>query len=132
MKKDEKHSEQDCKRSKCPISCILEVVGDKWTLLVVRDLLLGNHTFKDLQSSAEKIPTNILTDRLKRLQQKDIVQRQLYQQHPKRYQYYLTEKGRDLEPVMESLIVWSNKYFPDTYPLEEIKKMLSEVAKLKP
>ena len=122
----ENHSEADCKRSKCPVSCILEILGDKWTLLVVRDIFLGKHTFKDLQSSAEKIPSNILTDRLKRLEQNEVVHRELYQTHPKRYRYYLTQKGRDLEPVMESLIVWSNKYMPETYKLEDIRKMLTD------
>ena len=123
-------SEPDCKRSKCPVSCILEILGDKWTLLVVRDIFLGKHTFKDLQSSAEKIPSNILTDRLKRLEQNKVVCRELYQEHPKRYRYYLTQKGRDLKPVMESLIVWSNKYIPETYKLEDIRKMLPDVRKL--
>jgi DNA-binding HxlR family transcriptional regulator len=126
MNSTKNHQTSDCQRSKCPISCVLEVVGDKWTLLVVRDLFLGKHTFKALQSSAEKIPTNILTDRLKRLEQHGILYRKLYQQHPKRYQYYLTSKGRDLEPVMVGLVVWSNKYFPETYRLSEIKKMLAE------
>ena len=111
---------ENCQRSRCPVSCILEIIGDKWTLLVVRDLLFDNHTFKDLQSSAEKIPTNILADRLKRLEHSGLVRRELYQERPKRYAYYLTEKGQDLEPVMRSLIVWSNKHIPDTYKLEDI------------
>ena len=112
--------EENCQRSRCPVSCILEIIGDKWTLLVVRDLFFDNHTFKDLQSSAEKIPTNILANRLKRLEEGGLVSRELYQERPKRYAYYLTEKGRDLEPVMRSMIVWSNKYVPGTVKLEDI------------
>lgn len=119
---DVKSKVGSCNRSHCPISCILEIVGDKWTLLVVRDLLFGKHTFKELQASPEKVPTNILADRLKRLEKGGLVRRELYQERPKRYAYYLTEKGKDLEPVMVSLIVWSNKYIPDTIKLEDIIK----------
>ena len=120
MPVDDKKLAKDCYRSRCPVSCILEIIGDKWTLLVVRDLLFDKHTFKDLQSSPEKIPTNILANRLKRLEHSGLVRRELYQERPKRYAYYLTEKGQDLEPVMKSLIVWSNKHIPGTYKLEDI------------
>lgn len=119
---DIKSKEGSCNRSRCPVSCILEIVGDKWTLLVVRDLFFEKHTFKELQLSPEKIPTNILANRLKRLEQGGLVRRELYQERPKRYAYYLTEKGLDLEPVMRSLIVWSNKYISDTIKLEDIYK----------
>lgn len=124
---DDKKTTADCHRSKCPVSCILEIVGDKWTLLVVRDILYGNHTFKDLQASPEKISTNILADRLKRLELSGLVRREMYQERPKRYTYYLTEKGLDLEPVMRSLIVWSNKHIADTVKLEDILKELSDL-----
>ena len=116
----EKKTVEACHRSHCPVSCILEILGDKWTLLVVRDLFFGNHMFKDLLSSPEKIPTNILANRLKRLEEGGLVRRELYQKRPQRYAYYLTEKGLDLEPVMRSMIVWSNKYVPDTVKLEDI------------
>lgn len=119
---DDKKPAEDCHRSRCPVSCILEIVGDKWTLLVVRDLFFNNHTFKELQASPEKIPTNILADRLKRLEHNGLIRRELYQERPKRYAYYLTEKGFDLEPVMRSLMVWSNKYIADTIKLEDILK----------
>lgn len=104
------------------MSCLLEIIGDKWTLLVIRDLLFDKHTFKDLQSSPEKIPTNILSDRLKRLEKNDLIRRELYQEKPKRYAYFLTDKGQELEPVMMSMIMWSNKYIPDTYKMEDILK----------
>ena len=120
MPEDDKNTAAICFRSHCPVSCILEIIGDKWTLLVVRDLYFGNHTFKELQSSPEKIPTNILASRLRRLEDNGLVRRELYQEHPKRYSYYLTEKGLDLEPVIRSLIVWSNKHIPGTYKLEDI------------
>ena len=111
----------NCKRSLCPVACMLDVLGDKWTLLVVRDILFGKHTFKALQQSPEKIPSNILADRLKRLQQEKIIERTLYQERPKRYTYKLTEKGLDLKPVMQSLITWSNKYNQDTYDMSKVK-----------
>ena len=117
--KDENKGEI-CHRSSCPVSCLLELIGDKWTLLVVRDLLFDKHTFKELQSSPEKIPTNILADRLKRLEHSGLVRRELYQERPKRYTYHLTEKGLDLRPVMESMILWSNKHIPETYKMEDI------------
>ena len=119
MAGDEKDS-IDCRRSRCPVSCALEIIGDKWTLLVIRDLFFGKHTFKELQSSPERIPTNILADRLKKLEQSGLVHRELYQPRPKRYAYYLTDKGMDLEPVMRSLVIWSNKHIPETYKIEDI------------
>ena len=103
-----------CQRSRCPMACVLDIIGDKWTLLVVRDLFFGRHTFKELQNSLERIPTNILAERLKRLEQQQIVRRELYQSRPRRYRYHLTEKGQDLGPVMRALVGWSKKYIPDT------------------
>lgn len=113
----------DCRRSRCPVACVLDILGDKWTLLVVRDLLFGKHTFKELQDSPEKVPSNILADRLKRLEGQGILCRELYQERPRRYSYHLTEKGMDLRPVMRSLIVWSNRYIPGTYSLADIGKL---------
>ena len=126
MTEDDIKAAEGCNRSRCPVSCLLEIIGDKWTLLVVRDLLFDNHTFKDLQSSPEKIPTNILADRLKRLEKSDLIRRELYQERPKRYAYYLTEKGKDLEPIMHGMILWSNKYIPGTVKMEDIIKVASK------
>lgn len=123
---NKKNNEKNCQRSHCPVSCLLELIGDKWTLLVVRDLFFGCHTFKDLQASPEKIPTNILANRLKRLEKSKLVRRELYQERPKRYAYHLTKKGQDLEPVMMSMIVWSNKHITNTVKLKDIEKALNE------
>jgi DNA-binding HxlR family transcriptional regulator len=114
---DTNHSQStdSCQRSRCPVACVLDIVGDKWTLLVVRDLFFGRHTFKELQDSLEKIPTNILADRLKRLEQHGILRREPYQERPRRYRYHLTEKGMDLQPVMRALVGWSKKYIHGTY-----------------
>ena len=87
-------------RSRCSIARSLEILGDKWTLLVIRDLMWhGKHTFQDLQSCEETIPTNLLSQRLKRLMEWGLVERDLYQERPKRYRYFLTEKGQELEPI---------------------------------
>ena len=97
-------------RSNCSIARSLEIVGDKWTLLVVRDLMWhGKHTFQALQGSAERVPTNILSERLKRLDRWGLVRREAYQQRPVRYTYNLTDKGRSLEPVLLQIMAWGHK-----------------------
>lgn len=122
MNSEENKTAKNCNRSRCPVSCILEIIGDKWTLLVVRDLFFDQHTFKELQASPEKIPTNILADRLKRLEKNELIRRELYQEKPKRYTYYLTDKGMDLLPIMRGMMEWSNKHIPDSIKVEDIMK----------
>ncbi|MEC4748152.1 helix-turn-helix domain-containing protein [Methylomicrobium sp. Wu6] len=101
-------------RSRCPVANVLDVFGDKWTLLVVRDLVLGKSRFGEFSESAEAIPTNILAERLKRLELGGIVTKTPYCRKPLRYQYELTEKGRDLIPVLEAMVVWAGKHVPGT------------------
>ena len=100
------------KRSACPVACTLDILGDKWTLLVIRDLFLGKKTYSDFQSSPEGIPTNILAERLKRLLENDIVKKSPYQQNPVRYEYILTQKGKALGPVLKAMVNWGEKHFP--------------------
>ncbi len=111
-------------RSICPIANVLDLVGDKWTLLVVRDLILGKSYYKEFAESPEGIPTNILADRLKRLEKVGIVLKTPYCLKPTRYQYELTEKGKDLVPILESMVSWATKYLPGTqvFPVHEPKK----------
>ena len=98
-------------RSGCSISRTLEVVGDKWTLLIARDLMWhGKHTFQALQGSAEQIPSNILSVRLRRLMNWGLVNREPYQDRPVRYAYHLTEAGRALEPVLLQIMQWGHHY----------------------
>ena len=113
-------------RSSCPVACSLDLFGDKWTLLVVRDLLLGKTTYTQFQKSPEGIPTNILAERLKRLQTSGIIEKSRYQERPVRYAYHLTEKGRDLRPVLSAMIDWGNKYIPGTVPREQIEAMVPQ------
>ncbi|MDX2159342.1 MAG: helix-turn-helix domain-containing protein [Hyphomicrobiaceae bacterium] len=97
-------------RSTCSIARTLELVGDKWTLLIVRDLMWhGKHTFQALQDSAERIPSNILSDRLKRLVEWGLVRREAYQERPVRYAYHLTAEGRSLEPILMQIMTWGHE-----------------------
>jgi DNA-binding HxlR family transcriptional regulator len=97
-------------RSRCSIARTLELVGDKWTLLIVRDLMWhGKHTFQGLQASEEKMPSNILSDRLRRLIKWGIIHREPYQDRPVRYTYDLTKTGNALEPVLLQIMQWGHK-----------------------
>src|SRR3569833_1843329 len=84
------------RRSPCAVACSLDLLGDKWSLLVVRDLLRGKRTFKELAESPEGIPTNLLADRLKRLQNAGIVVASRYEERPPRYTNDKSDKGREL------------------------------------
>lgn len=104
-------------RSPCAVANSLDIVGDKWSLLVVRDLLHGKHTYKELADSPERIPTNILADRLRRLEDAGIVSSTPYQQRPVRYAYTLTAKGRDLGGVLRAFVHWGKRHIPGTIVL---------------
>lgn len=99
------------KRSDCPIATALDVLGDKWTLLVIRDIgLFDKHKNKDFQEAGEDIPTNILANRLQLLVTNGLVEKRLYQNNPPRYEYFLTEAGHGLLPVVKAMAAWSSKY----------------------
>jgi DNA-binding HxlR family transcriptional regulator len=100
-------------RSRCPIAGALDILGDAWSLLVMRDLMFyGKRRFAELLESPEGISTNILAERLKRLERCGLIARERYQERPPRDEYHLTPRGRDLEPVMRELIAWSKKHVP--------------------
>jgi len=94
------------RRSPCPVACALDVLGDRWTMLVVRDLNLGRSRFKDFLASPEGIPTNILTERLNRLRQHGVVEQIPAEDGTKRLAYRLTKKGRSLGPLLEAFRDW--------------------------
>lgn len=96
----------DQKRSTCPIANTLDEIGDRWTLLIIRDMLVGKQRFEEFLQSDENISTNILADRLKRLEQLEIITKQPYGSHPHRMSYELTERGRALGPVLEAIVQW--------------------------
>ena len=106
-------------RSVCAVANSLDIVGDKWSLLVVRDLLHGKQTYGELAQSPERIPTNILADRLERLESAGIISRSPYQQRPVRYHYTLTPKGRALGEVLLAFVRWGKQYIPGTVALSQ-------------
>lgn len=102
------------RRSPCPVSCALDLFGDRWTLLVIRDLMLGRSRFKDFANSPEGIPTNILSDRLERLLATGIVRQIPASDSGKRMAYELTEKGDSLRPILKSIRDWGLAWEPGT------------------
>ena len=106
-------------RSPCAIANSLDIVGDKWSLLVVRDLLHGKTTYGELADSPERIPTNLLADRLKRLESAGIIVSTPYQQRPVRYAYTLTPKGKDLGGVLLAFVRWGKQHIPGTLALNQ-------------
>ncbi|MXS81805.1 winged helix-turn-helix transcriptional regulator [Nitrosomonas oligotropha] len=107
-------NQTEFERSCCPVACALDNLGDKWTLLLVRDFLLGKKRYQEFLTSPEQIATNILADRLKKLEAAGIIVQHAYQQKPLRYEYVLTQKGEDLRPVLEALVKWGMTYYPGT------------------
>ena len=100
------------RRSPCPVACLLDLMGDRWTLLVVRDLMFGRSRFKDFTASPERIPTNILSERLARLLRHRIVDQIPAEDGTKRLAYRLTAKGAALRPVLEAMRDWGLAHAP--------------------
>ena len=110
MATEKKYATVSKRRSVCPVACSLDVFGDKWTLLVVRDLVLGRSRFKDFSKSPEGIPTNILTERLNRLVKHKVVVRVPASDGTKRIAYRLTPKGMALQPLLMAVVDWGLKW----------------------
>lgn len=102
-------------RSPCPIASTLDIVGDKWTLIVLRDLMTGKERFNQFAGSPERIPTNLLAERLGRLEAAGLITREAYQQRPKRYGYHLTEAGRAFKPILVAMCHWGNDHIEGTW-----------------
>ncbi|MEI6084118.1 MAG: helix-turn-helix domain-containing protein [Verrucomicrobiota bacterium] len=94
------------RRSPCPVSCALEIIGDRWTLLIIRDLFLGRARFRDFTASPESIPTNVLSDRLERLLRHAIIEQIPAHDGTKRLAYRLTKKGKALRLLLEAMRDW--------------------------
>ena len=94
------------RRSPCPVACCLDIIGDRWTLLVVRDLLLGRSRFKEFSASPEGIPTNILSNRLLRLRKAGIIEMVAAADGSRHPAYQLTGKGRSLRPLVTAMKEW--------------------------
>src|SRR6266702_4116774 len=106
---------RDYEGQNCSIARALEVVGERWTLLIIRDLLLGLHRFEQLQESLG-IARNVLTDRLNRLVEEGILERVRYSERPERFEYRLTRKGRELNVALTGLRQWGDKYLSEKPP----------------
>ncbi|MGE0315971.1 MAG: winged helix-turn-helix transcriptional regulator [Lautropia sp.] len=114
-------------RSGCPIGLALDLIGDPWTLLVVRDLMFkGAKTFRDFVDAGEGIATNVLTDRLARLVASGIVAKRRDATDARRFRYRLTAKGMDLAPVLVELVLWSSRYLPTDAPPEVVQAMRAD------
>ena len=96
---------------KCPVARTLDIIGERWTILILRDLFRqGPRRFQDFQQSLAGISPNTLSARLKRLEEHGIVERRFYEQYPPRAEYMLTDKGRQLGPILKALLEWGRKH----------------------
>ncbi|MCP1386345.1 winged helix-turn-helix transcriptional regulator [Runella salmonicolor] len=119
--------ETNKKRSDCPLSNSLDIFGDKWSLLIIRDLMFFKKcTYKDFLNSAEGIATNILASRLKGLEENGIIEKSAHPDSKAKILYRLTPKGIDLLPIIMEIYIWSDKYF--TMPAD-IKETIKEAKK---
>ena len=121
-------------RSDCPVTSAIDILGDKWTLVIVRDLLIvGKKTFKDFSDSDEKIASNILASRLKHLERYGIVTKSKLPNNKKTIVYKLTEKGVALAPIVAEIILWSDanirEFNPEMIINEEILASLKADSK---
>jgi DNA-binding HxlR family transcriptional regulator len=112
-------------RSNCAVASTLDVIGDKWSLLVIRDLFAGKSTYGELIASGERMPTNILADRLRRLEEAGIIEKAAYQERPVRFAYSLTAKGRDMGDILLALVRWGRKHIPGSAALDMAKRRLN-------
>ncbi len=102
------------RRSNCAIACTLDILGDRWTMLIIRDLFRGCSRYGEFLKSGEGITTSLLADRLKRLQHAGLVERKPYSEHPPRFEYFLTAKGRSLSPVLGAVVNWGKANIANT------------------
>jgi DNA-binding HxlR family transcriptional regulator len=99
-------------RTRCPIAYSLDLFGDRWSLVIVRDMLMGKKRFGEFLESSERITTNVLTDRLSQLEVDGLIEKAAYQTNPVRFEYRLTRNGRNLLPVLQALCRWAGSHFP--------------------
>ncbi len=111
-------------RSGCPVSISLEILGDRWSLLIIRDLMVrGLRTFKELQKSGEGISSNILADRLRRLEASGIIIAEKVETDGRKVNYRLTDKGIDLAPVLLELLIWGARHEATAAPCAFIQNL---------
>ncbi|MBY6240338.1 helix-turn-helix domain-containing protein [Methylosinus sp. Sm6] len=112
------------RRSNCPLNVCLEIFGDRWTLLIVRDLLFKQrYEFKDYLAAKEKIASNILSDRLRRLEENQIITKSVHPTDARRVDYRLTDKGLDLAPLLFEMALWATKHEETDAPTPLLRRM---------
>lgn len=121
--------DSDKRRSDCPLNVFLEIFGDRWTLLIVRDLMLKERThFGELLDGGEGIASNILTDRLARLEEYALLERRRDSSDGRRFTYRLTERGIDLAPVLYEMIIWAAQHEATAAPPGDVEAMKRDRA----
>lgn len=112
-------------RSGCPVACALDIIGDHWSLLIIRDLMfMGRHEYKDMLAAEEGISSNILTDRLTKLEQAGMIASAPHAKSKRRKLYYLTDKGKGLLPVLLEISRWSDSHLREWVLIPEEKRVL--------
>ena len=115
-------------RSNCPLARSLDILGDKWTLLILRDIsAFGKTTFKELSQMKEKIATNTLSDRLEKLTSEGMLTKTRSSRNKLDFHYNITEKGLELLPVVQDFINWSMKYLYEENEMEDLQKLMATV-----
>ncbi len=115
----------------CPIARTLDIIGDRWTMLIVRDLIMGERRFNQFLASSPGLPPKLLADRLKKLEQHGLVRRVIYSQHPLRAEYRLTEDGQTLAPIIEAIVQWGLDHCFEGEP-EARAAVIETIARARP
>lgn len=124
MPRPSKRHPRSPRQTGCPIATSLDIFGDRWSLLIVRDLMFkGLHTFKDFAEAGEGIATNVLAERLARLESAEIVERRADPSDGRRAVYHLTKKGIDLAPMLLEMVVWAARHEETDAPPATVRQM---------
>ncbi|MGJ0513811.1 winged helix-turn-helix transcriptional regulator [Methylocystis sp.] len=119
------------RRSDCPLNVCLEIFGDRWSLLIIRDLLFKKrHEFKDYLAAKERIATNVLSDRLQRLEASGIITKAVHPSDARKSDYRLTEKGLDLAPLLFEMALWATKHEKTEAPTALVRRMSDDRSNL--
>jgi DNA-binding HxlR family transcriptional regulator len=113
----------------CPIALTLDLIGDRWTIIIIRDLYFGRSRFNELLESSPGMSTKILSERLKLLEAHDLVRREIYSEHPLRAEYFLSERGLSLEPVLNAIGSWGGKHLVEP---KDAPALLARIESLRP
>src|SRR5215469_15061212 len=120
-------AKSDCRQSGCPVAFALDTFGDRWSILVVRDMILvGKKYYGEFLESPEHIASNILAERLKRLEEARVITKKPDPENQKKYVYELTQKGVDLLPLVLDAVIWGSKYVPENSTPKEFLRRLKK------